>query len=586
MTGRGVILGQAVVDSALWRPLCGFEGDTLYELPQRVKIIRLGNRDNVTVASPGRPFRLFVGRKRPSELEHGSPSDRSIANPFDLLLSGFLVEASPVASDEFRVRLVTDKYGHHPLYYSTQDSSLFFSDHLPSLQRLLSSRSEAYSADDLVHFYHFGFTRGDRSLFREIRKVPAGSLLEFGERGVTVIRYFSIGQLYRPDEFAGRSETELSAAIEKRLASSVRKRVVNGSMSAIALSGGVDSGLIAKAITGLGVPARGYNLIYRGHYSESDRVERLSKAIGLEVRRLEVEPEDVLEQFLAANSECSEPVSFNAAIMRMVAGAAARDGAATLFDGDGADRLFLGMNRYLQYKRILALFRCARSLGLAGMAARMLLWLRSDEARKVAKLYRAWNEGIRPYPERTIDAAAPFDLGHERELYDLAIRHYEQDFREEFSVDDLWLFFSYVSIRMCPEMFFHAPAEIQEQSGLSPASAFWDDDLVSLAISLPVSLKLRGRNTKYILRRTAASMLGSDYAFLPKVGLQSAGDFLMRSSAGRSWHDRVIEEIQRSEEYEILRQRLPGASVVPDRLIPLHVWKQSRRSWGGVRAPE
>ncbi len=103
--------------------------------------------------------------------------------------------------------------------------------------------------------------------------------------------------------------------------------------------------------------------------------------------------------------------------------------------------------------------------------------------------------------------------------------------------------------------------------------AYWDDDLVSLAISLPTGWKLKDGKTKYILRQAAAANVGPQYWMLPKIGLQDSFSFVMRSDAGMAWRAARREEVRDSAEYGLLRSALPGGRVHADRLIGLVVWK-------------
>jgi carbapenam-3-carboxylate synthase len=49
---------------------------------------------------------------------------------------------------------------------------------------------------------------------------------------------------------------------------------------------------------------------------------------------------------------------------------------------------------------------------------------------------------------------------------------------------------------------------------------YWTPPMISAALSIPVSLKLRGRTVKWVLRQAAARILPADIAFRAKVGIQ------------------------------------------------------------------
>lgn len=167
-----------------------------------------------------------------------------------------------------------------------------------------------------------------------------------------------------------------------------------------------------------------------------------------------------------------------------------------------------------------------------------------------------------------------YDPDYEQRVYDLAIKRFRECFEKDFPGEDFGLFFAYQAAQMVPEMFFYDPSDIQTDLGLRPVPAYWDDDLVSLAVSLPTSWKLRGGKTKYILRKAAALNLDQSYWMLPKIGLQNSYAYVLTSEEGRAWRQRMIAEVLASEEFEMLRTMVPASAVSQDRLIPLIVWKK------------
>ncbi|MCH8184420.1 MAG: asparagine synthase [Proteobacteria bacterium] len=393
---------------------------------------------------------------------------------------------------------------------------------------------------------------------------------------VRVTRYFDVLDLYRPHAYAAKPEAEICAAIDRRLDHAVGLRAGTSGPVGIALSGGVDSGYIAQKLVHGGATVLGYNLAYEGHYDEFKRIDRLADLLGITVRKISLAADEILENYTAASAACSEPVGFNNATMRFAALAAQKDGVRTLFDGDGADRLFLGMNRYLLYRKLLRAYGLLDKAGAAGLAARLLGHVPHPEAKKLAIHFRNWSAGIPPYPERTMGATDGYRRAHERAVYRVAVERFAERFPDaagKAGEGDFGPFFALVSIQMCPEMFFHEPAEIQAPLGLCPAPAYWDDDLVSLAISLPTGWKLKDGKTKYILRQAAAANVDPQYWMLPKIGLQDSFSFVMRSDAGRAWRAARREEVRDSAEYGLLRSALPGGRVEADRLIGLVVWR-------------
>lgn len=470
-----------------------------------------------------------------------------------------------------RLELTADRYGFRPLFYRQADGLLLFATHLRGLALLAPLPGP--DADALLHYYNFGVTPNDRTLLDGVRKLPPGTRLAV-EGGVPhVAPYFSLGRLYDPAGFAASSEEDLCREIDARLSRAVARRTAGEAAVGIALSGGVDSGLLAAKAAQGGTRVVGYTLAYGRAYDEFPRVDFLAHELAIDVRRIRVAPGEVIANFEHACGVASEPLTFNNATMRFVALAARADGVRVVLDGDGADRLFLGMSRHRRYARLLTAYAWLERRGLLPFVTPALARSPWNELRKAGLHFENWRRGIPPYGERGLGRVRRYDEAYERRVYELAVARHRESYLREVGEGDFGLFFTWLAVQMCPEMFFHQPAELQQELGLFPAPAFWDDEVVALAVSLGTAWKLRDGRTKYILRRAAARALDARYWQLGKIGLPSAYAFAVKSPEGRAWRARRLDEARASREAALLAEIVPGGAVDAGRLLPVVVWK-------------
>ncbi len=471
------------------------------------------------------------------------------------------------------ITIVADKYGSRRLLYFMKEKSLFFSTHLLGLKILLENKLPSISTEALLHYYNFGFTSNHQTLLEGIQKLPPGSILNVKNGNLSINKYFSIRKLYRLDEYKNQDEKDVCRHIDESMLKAVSKRNTDKSSVGIALSGGVDSGYIAQKLVQIGVDPIGYNLSYEASYNEYDRIEYLEKRLGLRVRKISLSPDQIIENYKYCNSISSEPMGFNNACMRFVALEAKKDGINELFDGDGTDRLFLGMSRYLLLKKIILIYELLKKSRFFPFTLPLLRIFPGKEQKKLYIHFKNWDNGIHPYLERDMEGLTYYDYCYEKKIYDLAINRFCSEFEYEFESGDFGLFFTYQSIQMCPEMFFYDPAEIQSELGIFPISPYWDDDIVSLAISLPTELKIRRGKTKYILRKAASENLDQKYWMKSKIGLQSSFKYIGQSTRGSDWISVQYEKIINSEEYKILKEIVPGGKVILDKLVSVIIWK-------------
>lgn len=587
------IFGRFSLDGAPLPPLPGGNADAtpLFTLPGiadaysvgRVRGLRSARRAAAAAVLLGEIYGAVEGtqsggRGGEALLEVGGGDGRLPEDTADVLRrteGAFVLVQVAEGRGAYEARLVTDRFGFRPLFYSQDGGVLLFASHLSGLLRMRGTLP-APSLPHLLHYYHFGVTPGTATLLEGVHKVPPGRMLTVkpdADDPVTECRYFDPLDLYEPDRYAQAEEAALVGLLSERLARAVERRVEGAGRIALAISGGVDSGLIAQKLKGAGVDFVCYNLAYAGFYDEDDRVARLGKTLGIPVVRLGVTAPEVIASFEMASAVSSEPVAINDAGLWLLAKRARAEGADTVWDGDGADRLFLGMNGHLKYSRVLRFYDLLSRTRLLVPALYTLRSVGHPEVRKLRVVFENWSRGIPPYPERRYAPALRYDARYEREVFALGAEQAWLAFKGRVEAADFGLFFTYLSIAMCPEKFFHAPAELQAPLGLAPVSPYWDEAVVKLALSLPTRLKLRGKTTKYVLRKAAALDGDPSYWMLPKIGLSNATGYLKATPEGRAWLAGRRDQITASDEYAYLREAVGEPD--PIQLLPYLLWKEA-----------
>ena len=132
--------------------------------------------------------------------------------------------------------LARDRFGIKPLYFRDLDGELSFASELDALPR------GEIDPDALEAFLAFNSIPAPLSIFKEIRKLPAGHLLTWHDGVVTLERFA------RPGPARARydaDEAELVEECRARLRDSVRAHLVADVPVGVLLSGGVDSGALA-----------------------------------------------------------------------------------------------------------------------------------------------------------------------------------------------------------------------------------------------------------------------------------------------------------------------------------------------------
>lgn len=239
-----------------------------------------------------------------------------------------------------RVVLARDRMGEKPLYlHETKDSLVFASE----MKALLRSGAVDFALDPAaVHLYfHYQYVPEPLTAVRGVRKLDAGHLLvvDLEPWAVREIRYWSL-------EDCPPVEGDAPALIRKRLDDAGRLALRSDVPVGVALSGGLDSSLIAalaaryapgavSAIT-VGYPGRPPN-------DERREAEALSRLLAIPHHEVELDLGEMVDGFPALNFWRDDPIADIAgfgyfAVMRK----AHELGIKVMLQGQGGDELFWG----------------------------------------------------------------------------------------------------------------------------------------------------------------------------------------------------------------------------------------------------
>jgi asparagine synthase (glutamine-hydrolysing) len=143
--------------------------------------------------------------------------------------------------------LVRDRLGVKPLLYSAGDNHIAFA----STARALRAGGFGSRIDEqaVVEYLEFGYVTDDRSIYEGVLKVPAATILEWSEGGVSTRRY------WQPPVIASAAKISFDEAVEETerlfLGATERRLQADVPVGAL-LSGGVDSSLVCWAVAHLG----------------------------------------------------------------------------------------------------------------------------------------------------------------------------------------------------------------------------------------------------------------------------------------------------------------------------------------------
>jgi asparagine synthase (glutamine-hydrolysing) len=410
--------------------------------------------------------------------------------------------------------LARDRAGEKPLFHASRNGEIWFASEMgPLLDHPAWSRSLDQLALD--QYLTLGFVEAPRTLLEHIRSVEPGCIEVHECRGNRVIRYWDPARVVesaaRPTEAVERGRALIRAAVTRQVGADVPLGVFT--------SGGLDSSLVA-ALTAEGrpEPLHLFTASFRTpDYDESAHAALLARHLDAFHVTVPVDEAGLAEAYEAVATSTGEPLADPAALPTYLLARRARESVGVVLSGEGADELFGGYPAYLGHALAPA-FRILpgwirRTARRAATGARV-----SHGKVPLAWLLQLFVEGAgRSWPERHvawIGTGLPWTIraggaGPPRDYVPPNVAC-----MSPLSGAMLFDYRGYLGSRLLPKLDRATMAV-----GLEARAPFLDPGLTEFALGLPTRLKLRGVDTKWLLKRIAAESVPPRIVHRRKRGL-------------------------------------------------------------------
>ena len=430
-----------------------------------------------------------------------------------------------------RLLLARDRAGKKPCFYYKSERLFAFASEMKALFPHPDIPIDI-NHDALPYYFLHGYVPGPSTLYKDIVQVEPGALLTVGARDGPVNpkprRYWRI-EYPRADATKRVDRRDAAAGVRERLTRAVERRLVSDVPLGAFLSGGIDStivvGLMNQAMPG---PVRTFSIGFEGDpaYDETRYAQIAAKRFGTAHTEFRVPP-TALDLVDALIWHHDGPFGDSSAVPTFIVSRLARQHVTVVLTGDGGDEVFAG------YRRFRAAMLADRiPVGVTPAANAMLSRIApattsGHERSLLAEARRFFSSAGLPFDERLTKWNAVFfddlrdllrpDFASSLEPID-HLRHIggEMDAmcgRSKLSRALHANFTSYL-----PDDLLVKIDRCTMAHSLEARSPFLDRELVEYVAGLPDEHKLRGGQTKSILREAFPDLLPPAIAGRRKMG--------------------------------------------------------------------
>ncbi len=422
--------------------------------------------------------------------------------------------------------LARDRVGKKPILYSHQKNGdlIFGSEFQAVLKHPSISREVDLRAID--NYLSYLCVPAPQTAFKQIRKLEPGHWLRWRNGEIETKRY------WLPDFSNKIKITEIEAIEEttRILRESTRLRMISEVPLGAFLSGGVDSSVVVALMAqASSAPVKTFSIGFEEQdFSELKYAKRVAEYVGAEYNEFIVRP-NALDVIPTLVEHYGEPYADSSAIPTYYVAKETRKHVTVALNGDGGDESFAGYERYAAMRIADAYARVPAALRKVFVEAPVNLLptseLKRSRFRDAKRFLKA--AGL-PRTERYFRWVSTFNRDTKLELY---TKNFAASVAGEDATALLENWFTKANgngtldTTLLTDQMTYLPNDLLVKvdiatmaNSLEARSPFLDHNLIEFAATLPETMKMRGLETKSLLKKVAARLVPKDVVYRRKMG--------------------------------------------------------------------
>ncbi len=475
-----------------------------------------------------------------------------------------------------KLTLARDRIGIKPLYFTNSRGLFLFAS---EIKAILTDPMVERDIDPLAlnHFLSFMVAPAPLTMFKNIFKLPAAHYMEISSDGSKSFKRYwdpTPGQGISPEETKGLNPEDLESyftrGIRSRLEQAIEKRMMSDVPFGVFLSGGIDSSANVALMSQLmDRPVETFTVGFKDHkhLNELEHANRIAREFGTIHHEVLIDETDMTGYLDDLVHHQDEPIADWVCIPLYFISKLARDsGVKVVQVGEGSDEQFCGYDSYMSYLKLQRLFwdrykkvpSFLRKIVGNGAESFLSLSPRFDKITEVLSragknqelFWSGANAFWNVHKRRVLDDIPMSPTLGDIEMagmdvtgiedYDSAavISAYQNSLSKFTTGNDALTRMAYSEFRLrLPELLLMRVDKIGMSTSIEARVPFLDHKLVEFTMDIPMEWKIKGGETKYLLKKALSDVLPKDILYRQKMGFAAPmaewlrGDFGCRAEA-------------------------------------------------------
>lgn len=427
--------------------------------------------------------------------------------------------------------LIRDRMGIKPLYYYNEENFVFASEIKSILKVPFVKRDIDFGS--LKEYFTYLYILGPNTIFKRIKKLLPGELLIYKNGIIFKKKYWDF--TYKDEILLKEKEYKEREYVERfyfLLKNSVKMHLVSDVPIGVFLSGGIDSSTLVALMSDLKVKniktfSIGYNK-KEGYYDERNFARQVAKKFNTEHYEFEVKPIllEILPQLIY---HFDEPFADASAIPTYYVSKMAKEYVKVILTGTGSDDILGGYRRYLTNKlmniyhyipflgkKIISSFAYFLPGSRRNFMEEYVILLKKFLQTSNLNSYDLQKRLVSIFQAKQFYKLFPFEIKKlvDREFYDKLNNYYKLCKVSDFINRSLYVdLHSYL-----PDDLLVKEDRMTMANSIEGRVPFLDHQLVEFTTKLPSAMKIRGFETKYILKKAVKNLLPKNIIYRRKHG--------------------------------------------------------------------
>lgn len=434
---------------------------------------------------------------------------------------------------EDEILIARDQFGVKPLYIYQDEDILLFGSEIKSF--LTSNIKKELSPAALINYLKFLWSPGELTPFTFVKKLLPGHYLKFKLSEYKNAKSTKYYQWIVPEQSNNLSEKVLVDLLDEKLLKAVDRQMLSDVPVGFFLSGGLDSSLLVAMARKL-YPNRKFLCftIDVGNWGQGIEdfaddlhyAKKVAKALQVDLKIIKADI-DIVQMFDKMIWHLDEPQADAAPLNVLnIAQLARENGIKVLIGGAGGDDIFSGYRRHLAlryekyFQRIPLVFRKLIQLVIQHLASKKPFFRRIKKllsgidkpALERQASYFGW------LPTDTVKSLFTDEWKLRSAFFDPYNYFYKLERELPLQSDELSRMLYWELKTFLVDHNLNYTDKMAMAAGVEARVPFLDLDLVEFSKSIPTELKMKGKETKYILKKVAEKYLPMDIIYRSKTG--------------------------------------------------------------------